>query len=233
MERDWKIFLRGNYIMRGPILAAFAVATAISTPAIADTYTQASFSGGTFGGAANVRSPFSGNGFSAGQTFSGTFVYDNSLIPGASSGYVNVFPTSFPDVANIPAAAQFTFNFGPLTFTPTGADLFGIQYNNGRFNGFAYVDTFTFQGGSYQLNIQGGSLSVYEIVNGTPTFSSLVNGYINIGDSALTNRTPYTPAPPVSAVPEPGAWAMMVLGMGGIGYAMRRRQSVTTRIRFA
>jgi hypothetical protein len=138
-----------------------------------------------------------------------------------------------PDVANIPAAAQFTFNFGSLIFTPTGADLFAIQYNNGNFNGFAYVDTFSFQGGSYQLNIQGGSLSVYEIVGGVPTFNSLVNGYINIGNNAVTGRTVYNPSVPAPAVPEPATWAMMLIGFGGVGCAMRRRKIVALRPRLA
>jgi hypothetical protein len=32
-----------------------------------------------------------------------------------------------------------------------------------------------------------------------------------------------------SAVPEPGTWAMMMVGIGAIGVAMRRRQRVTVR----
>lgn len=214
--------------MKKVILIALAMATAATTPALADTYTKANFSGGTFGGGANVKAPFSGNGFFAGQTFTGSFVYDNVLVPAAGSGFVNVFPSSFPDIANIPAASQFTFNFGPLVFTPTGSDLFGIQYNNGKFNGFAYINSFSFQGGSYQLNIQGGSLSVYEIVGGQPTFNSLVNGYINIGDTALTGRTAFVPVSQNAAVPEPATWALMLIGFGGIGVAMRRRVTGTT-----
>ena len=34
-------------------------------------------------------------------------------------------------------------------------------------------------------------------------------------------------------VPEPATWAMMILGFGGIGVALRRRPKVATRIRFA
>lgn len=209
--------------MRTMMIGAVAVAAAFSTPALAaDTYTQASFSGGIFGGSANVKSPFTGNGFFPGQTFTGSFVYDNALIPGAGSGYVNVLPSSFPDAASIPAATQFTFNFGPLTFTPTGADLFAIQYNNGAFNGFAYVNSFNFQGGTYQLSIQGGTLAVYQIINGQPGFTSLVNGYINIGNNAVTNKTAYT-LNATPAVPEPSSWAMMLVGFWGVGYAMRRK----------
>ena len=213
--------------MRVLILAALAFATLVNTPASADTYTEANFTGGTFGGGANVQSPFSGNGFFAGQTFSGSFVYDNQLVPLAGSGFVNVFPSAFPDAANISPADQFSFNFGSILFTAAGADLFGIQYNNGQFNGFAFVDEFAFQGRNFQLNIQGGSLSVVEVLNGTPTFNSLVNGYINIGDRSLTGRTPFVPTAETGSVPEPASWAMMLIGFGAIGFAMRRKGRAT------
>jgi hypothetical protein len=36
-----------------------------------------------------------------------------------------------------------------------------------------------------------------------------------------------------AAVPEPAAWLTMILGMGVIGCAMRRRQKVTTQVAFA
>lgn len=42
-----------------------------------------------------------------------------------------------------------------------------------------------------------------------------------------------TVAEQVAAVPEPAAWAMMILGMGAIGFAMRRRQKVDTSVKFA
>jgi hypothetical protein len=36
-----------------------------------------------------------------------------------------------------------------------------------------------------------------------------------------------------SAVPEPATWAMMLIGFGVVGYAMRRRSKVNVRVRFA
>lgn len=204
-------------------VSAIAMMTA-AAPAYADDYTAASFSGGIFGGNANVKSPFSGNGFTQGQTFGGSFVFDNNLIPAGGTGFVNVFPSSFPDIANIPNADLFSFNFGPLVMTPSGADLYGIQYNNGQFNGFAYVSAFAFQGGTYQMSIQGGSLAVYELVNGNPTGSSLVNGYINIGNRAVTGQMAYLPKITTPAVPEPATWALMIVGIGMVGGAMRFRR---------
>lgn len=43
----------------------------------------------------------------------------------------------------------------------------------------------------------------------------------------------FTPAATTPAVPEPATWAMMLLGFGGTGYAMRRRRKVSARVRFA
>ncbi|MEG4126801.1 cistern family PEP-CTERM protein [Microcoleus sp. Pol14D5] len=36
-----------------------------------------------------------------------------------------------------------------------------------------------------------------------------------------------------TAVPEPGTWLMMILGLGAIGFAMRQQARITTRVRFA
>lgn len=37
----------------------------------------------------------------------------------------------------------------------------------------------------------------------------------------------------VSSVPEPGTWMLMILGLGAVGFAMRRRQSAAVRFQFA
>jgi hypothetical protein len=35
---------------------------------------------------------------------------------------------------------------------------------------------------------------------------------------------PPPPPPPVGGIPEPGTWALMILGFGAVGAAMRRRR---------
>lgn len=37
----------------------------------------------------------------------------------------------------------------------------------------------------------------------------------------------------VSSVPEPGTWMLMILGLGAVGFAMRRRQSAAVSFQFA
>lgn len=37
----------------------------------------------------------------------------------------------------------------------------------------------------------------------------------------------------VTAVPEPGTWLLMILGLGAVGFAMRRRQAASVRLQFA
>ena len=100
--------------------AVALVALVAATPALADTYTQADFSAGIRGGNANVKLPFTDD-FYQGEPFTGSFVYDNDLIPAAGSGTVNVAWNNYPDAADIPAADLFKLNFGGLTFTAADA----------------------------------------------------------------------------------------------------------------
>lgn len=213
------------------VLAPFVVASALiaAAPAYADTYTKANFSGGIFGGSANVRSPFN-SAFSPGETFTGSFVFDNQLVPAAGSGFTNVAFSTFPDIAGIPAADAFTLNFGSYVFTLANDPAAAIQYNNGNFNGFVFNTSFVFQGNSYLFNLSGGTFSVFSAAD--PFGQPYINGYINIGNQAVTGRTPFTPQVPGGAVPEPATWAMMMLGFGALAAGMRRRP-VNVRVRYA
>jgi len=203
-------------MLKRSIAAAFLFAV-LSVPAHAASYVQSTFSSGIFGGNANVRDPLR-NPYFPSDTFSGSFVYDTASIPGSGTGFTNVFLSSYPDAANIPAADAFTFNFGSYVFTLADDPLAMVQYNNGNFNGFVFNTTFNFEGANYLFSLNGGSLKV--VSEADPFGQPYINGYVNIGNQALTGSTPYTPAT-AGAVPEPATWAMMLLGFGLVGAAMR------------
>ena len=80
--------------MSSRLLAIATLATvlivAADISAFADTYHTANFTDQMYS-APNIKVPFLGNGFSGGGPVSGSFVYDDHLIPGSGTGFRNVF----------------------------------------------------------------------------------------------------------------------------------------------
>jgi hypothetical protein len=206
-----------NFSIRSLAIAiGFVILPAV---ALGDTYHSASFSGQLAGGSANVRAPFStSGGLSQGESFSGTFVYDDNLIPAPGSGFFNVFFSSFPDIAEIPPATAFTLTLGGFSFDLADADPgeAAIQYNNGNFNGFFYISDFMYLGSQYELSLQGGTLAIVPFVGGFPGFNSLVNGNVNIGNGNLTGISVFTPSSPVSPTPESSSVALWGVSLVGL-----------------
>jgi hypothetical protein len=200
--------------------AAALMFSAMPQMASADTYTEATFTGQVAGGNANVTAPFT-SVISQGQSFSGTFVFDNQSVPSAGSGLSNIFFSN-----DIPAANAFTLQLGTLNLTNgLAADAsYGTEYNNGAFNGFDFVSNFDFSNTEYQLQIDGSVLSVLPVdQNGNPilTDRSLINATINIGNSRLTNETPYVPTG-VTPVPLPGSFGTFFAALAGLALLWRR-----------
>lgn len=53
------------------------------------------------------------------------------------------------------------------------------------------------------------------------------------GSNAFNLTTGMSFSAATGAVPEPATWAMMLLGMGMVGGAMRRKSKVTTKVAYA
>jgi hypothetical protein len=140
-------------------IAALLLSASVAS---ADVYMTANFSGAINPGGANVKAPFSGNGFAQSDPISGSFVFDSSLIP--ASGTVNVFYPAFPDIAAIAPATAFNLTLDGLSFDLSdnlnALTSPGIQYKNGAFNGFNFITNFSFQAKDYQFRINGTAITV-------------------------------------------------------------------------
>jgi hypothetical protein len=153
------------------------------------------------------------------SNISGT-VYDPStngrtyhLTEGALAGFAgngfNLSTTLSGGAASLNVAGKTTVNIGPFTDSESGTS----TLNSGL---APYI-------GLGSVGFSFTRLSEFAVDN---------NGQIDItpligGDAKLTYN--YTPSAP-AAVPEPGTWAMLIVGFASIGAALRgrRRQATTT-----
>lgn len=107
-----------------------------------------------------------------------------------------------------------------ISSTSVFGDQIGFDNVTGIFGGTSQTASISFGTSLFaQLNIVGTTLSFtqYAFANGEPVFnlgsfnlSSITSGPATITISAASG-----------AVPEPGTWAMMLVGFGAVGFAMR------------
>ena len=133
-----------------------------------------------------------------------------------------------------------------LTFDPTTAGAINVvDFSSPILQGFMPV-TAVHNGNSVSAlafgnhcsgaGCSGGTAgSFWDIlnINAAGDVTSTGTGLYNPSGSYYFGTTTYMRVPAVTApVPEPAAWAMMILGIGAIGFATRR-QKVATRVSYA
>jgi hypothetical protein len=92
-------------------------------------------------------------------------------------------------------------------------------------------------------SIAPSSSGIFQVLDSSTTamtgiqwFAYAQSGTYNGGDNFNTTTNPGFEGrigTAVAPVPEPGVWALMILGMGAVGGAMRRRQKQALNVRFA
>lgn len=233
---------------KSAIALLFAAAT-LSAPASADTYSYAFSGSGVSGKVSLVYAPNPNTGSplnSSPNTFdpvgsyivtgaTGTFNDANIGLATTITGVVPSNPSD-PEPTNLMAPASFGF------YTVTG----GVPGPGGVAPGFSYDNLF-YPGGSpataTDYTFHGGFLDIYGLVfttadgkavnfwsngdfGGGPTYGAGVTDGIKVLDYAGNIAA--------NTVPEPVTWAMMVVGIGFVGAAMRKsRQAAGVRYSFA
>ena len=181
-----------------------------------------------------------GTGVITGQSFVETFVIDTAAIGFAAPTSTAVSSNSIAN-PNPPFAVSGTLTINGHSFTTLGSDSSSVN-TTGDYQilttdpepGKQYVP-----GSDFYLDLSGPGLPTTVTQSLSMSLSGLSfisNTFIDQTsatgpDAAIGSLSPTTLS--ISAVPEPASWAMMIVGMGAVGFATRRRKSIDTTIRFA
>ena len=170
---------------------------------------------------------------------SGTVVCDGvTNCGGALSGTFTNFSTSLEGQwAALPGnnTSQIAVLAGNTAVLTLNQLISGFSLDWGSIDAYNYIDVF------YAGGMQTFSGALIPPANGNQNLpasnqrvSFAFNGPLNVSSIAFRstqNSFEFDNVAINSAVPEPATWAMMLLGFGGIGFAMRRRPN--RRISFA
>lgn len=129
--------------------------------------------------------------------------------------------------ATQPCSFTRSFEFiTPAGFNITSMDISSIATSNPLTN--IDFSTVTFNGINFN-NLAAGTSEFRNLLN-----QSMIAGGTNILNVAGTTGGNASFAGNISfgAVPEPAAWMLMMIGMAGIGYTMRRKEKLTLRVRY-
>jgi hypothetical protein len=175
---------------------------------------------------------------SIGVTYSGGYAFDQ--LNGSGFNYWGSVPVSSSDIIALNAAGTGTLTFSApvsnvfLAFDSwNGADVtfsapFTIVSEAPQVASYWGSGTFDTFGGSTGFTGNGETAGVLEFA-GTFTslsFTDTVPEYWHGFTVGIDGAAP-------SAVPEPATWALMLIGFGMVGFAIRKRRNVRATISYA
>ena len=140
-------------------------------------------------------------------SFSGSFS-DSGIAAGA---FTDIFTFTVPSMGTAGATISSIF----VSSTQNNVNFSSVSLDG---TPFAILST---------GNVEFRDLVSLGVLAGTQTLSVMGNSG---GNASFAGTIAFAPT---AAVPEPAAWLMMMLGMGAVGFAMRRRQQVRTTVPYA
>ncbi len=216
-------------------VAASCIFAAIPAQAATSIFTDpVSFAAALGGAAVNVQSyenaPVNST-ISSGQVFEGvTYAFNNNRTGRIGNIFNRIGDQSLEAVAD---------NGNPNFFVPgnTISMTFGTALTavGGYFNAnTSLVDQFFLTAAGVTAT-GGGAMDSYDVstlffigIVSDEAFSTATFGALN-GTTGVYNFDDLTTVNAIGAVPEPATWAMMIIGFGFAGMALRRRQRVNVR----
>jgi hypothetical protein len=201
----------------------------ISTPSLGKTYDL------TWTGTVNaVEGNAPGTTINIGDAIFGSFIFDDSAVSAPTllpvgGGVYSIYdaPLSLFKLSIGSYSAVFDHITGGLTYNDNawGQDfiVFGVDgLPGGPFGS-------TFNNVQFQARGPSSALDGSGIGNGLPYDRLQPSFFASFSDGETTKRIfGSLSVSSVSAVPEPGTWAMMLVGFAMLGVSMRRRRSVST-----